>query len=70
MTSRLTARPTATGEQQLASINHLPRPRVGANVRHQYAHPLCSISAAAITWPCSRIRNDTDGANRCVCGGA
>src|SRR5258708_30392692 len=33
VTSHLTARPTATGEKQRASVNHLPRPRVGADVR-------------------------------------
>src|SRR6266581_5169234 len=30
--SGLTARPTATGEKQRPLVNHLPRPRVGANV--------------------------------------
>jgi hypothetical protein len=35
----LTARPTAAGEKHHASINHLSRPRLGANVgRHNKPH--------------------------------
>src|SRR6058998_538549 len=34
MAAGLTARPTATGEKRRTLANHLPRPRVSANVRY------------------------------------
>src|SRR5258708_26777942 len=50
VTSHLTARPTATGEKQRASVNHLPRPRVGAVVR-----PIGDdMSGVAETGDCAR----------------
>src|SRR5258708_19604729 len=50
VTSHLTARPTATGEKQRASVNHLPRPRVGADVR-----PIGDdMSGVAETGDCAR----------------